>query len=109
MTTAFMADHKLDLPFWEGLAVSELERTPGVTRITLLPHVSQAARCSGCGQCSARVHDHRWRIIHDLPMLGDAVWLRRVRCAGCGPRIERVSWLDRHARISQRLAEFVGH
>ncbi|KVX18750.1 transposase [Burkholderia ubonensis] len=108
-----MADHKLDLPFWEGFTVTELERTPGVTRITLLPQVGHPAQCSSCGQPSERVHEHGWRTIRDLPMLGDAVWLRvrlrRVRCDGCGPRTERVSWLDRHARITRRLAEFVGH
>jgi transposase len=47
-----------------------------------------------------------------MPMLGDPVWLRvqlrRVRCPECGPRIERVEWLDRHARITRRLAAFVG-
>ncbi|MFP3507570.1 helix-turn-helix domain-containing protein, partial [Burkholderia sp. SIMBA_062] len=107
-----MADHKLDLPFWEGFTVTELERTQGVTRITLQPEAGHCAQCSGCGQRSERVHEQGWRTIRDLPMLGDAVWLRvrlrRVRCAGCGPRTEQVSWLDRHARITRRLAEFVG-
>jgi transposase len=110
-----MADHKLDLPFWEGFTftVSQLERTPGVTRITLLPQDCHIAQCSGCGQRSERVHEQGWRTIRYLPMLGDAVWLRmrlrRVPRVGCGPRTERVGWLDRHARITRRLAEFVGH
>ncbi|ALX46343.1 transposase family protein [Burkholderia humptydooensis] len=90
-----MADHKLDLLFWEGFTVTELERTPGVTRITLLPQVGHPAQCSSCGQHSERVHEHGWRTIRDLPMLGNAVWLRvrlrRVRCDGCGPRTKRVS------------------
>ena len=46
-----------------------------------------------------------------MPMLGDPVWLqvplRRVRCDNCGARVERVSWLDRHARMTRRLADFV--
>lgn len=107
-----MADHKLDLPFWEGFTVSELKRTGGVTHITLLPRGDRPAQCSSCGRYSERVHEQGWRTIRDLPMLGDALWLRvrlrRVRCASCGPRAERVSWLDRHARITRRLAEFVG-
>lgn len=45
-------------------------------------------------------------------MLGEPVWLqiqlRRVRCAQCGTCAEQVSWLDRHARVTHRLARFVG-
>lgn len=45
-------------------------------------------------------------------MLGEPVWLqvqfRRLRCGACGTRTERVGWADRHARITLRLARFVG-
>jgi len=107
-----MADHKFELPFWEGFTVTQIQREPGATHITLIPHEAQPALCSGCGSSGQRVHERGWRTIRDLPMLGDAVWLRvrlrRVRCTTCGPRTERVSWLERHARITTRLAEFVG-
>jgi transposase len=47
-----------------------------------------------------------------MTMLGEPVWLqvqlRRVRCLQCGTRAERIDWLDRHARVTRRLAEFVG-
>jgi len=35
------------------------------------------------------------------------VTLRRVACAGCGTRMESVPWLDRHARVTRRLADAV--
>lgn len=28
-----------------------------------------------------------------------------MACAGCGPRLELVDWLGRHARATRRLAE----
>lgn len=52
------------------------------------------------------------RIVRELPLLGNPGWLRvplrRLRCDACGTRTERVSWLDRHARVTRTLADFVG-
>lgn len=31
----------------------------------------------------------------------------RVACPRCGPRIEDLAWLDRHGRVTQRLARGV--
>lgn len=36
-----------------------------------------------------------------------SVLLRRVGCRNCGKRMEAVSWLDRYARMTRRLAEAV--
>lgn len=105
-----MANLKLSLPFWEGFFVSNLERRPGATWITLEPNGGVPPVCPGCGD-SCPVHETIWRTIRDMPMLGDPVWLqvplRRVRCVSCGARVERVNWLDRHARMTRRLADFV--
>jgi transposase len=107
-----MTNHNLDLPFWEGFLISNLERKPAATWITLVPDPAAAMVCSGCEGNCWQVHESGWRIIRDMPMLGDPVWLRvqlrRVRCSECGTRAERVLWLDRHARITRRLADFVG-
>lgn len=107
-----MTNHNLDLPFWEGHRVSNLERKDGATWITLVPDPSVPMVCSGCEGNCWQTHESGWRIIRDMPMLGDPVWLRvrlrRVRCSECGSRTERVQWLDRHARITRRLADFVG-
>lgn len=107
-----MANDNLDLPFWEGFLVSNLERKSGATWITLVPDRASPMLCSGCGGECTQVHETSWRTIRDMPMLGDPVWLcvqlRRIRCSACGPRVERVRWLDRHARITRRLSDFVG-
>lgn len=107
-----MTNHNLDLPFWEGFLVSDLDRKPGAVWITLRRHPDAPMVCSGCGANCHQVHEAGRRIIRDMPMFGEPVWLRvplrRVRCGQCGTRAERIPWLDRHARITRRLADFVG-
>lgn len=109
-----MSNDMSRLPFWEGFVVSDLQRQAGAVTITLIPDPDPtcAPRCSCCGTVCLRVHEWLWRSIRDLPMLGEAVSLqlqvRRVICPDCGPRMERVNWLSRHARLTRRLEEFVG-
>jgi len=31
-----------------------------------------------------------------------------MRCCGCGPKLEALSWLGRYSRITRRLAQSVG-
>lgn len=51
------------------------------------------------------------RRIRDLPVFEDPVELQmprlRLACPGCGPRLERLDWLDPHARVTQRMADSV--
>nr|WP_269450938.1 ISL3 family transposase [Stenotrophomonas sp. MMGLT7] len=59
-----------------------------------------------------QVGDHQiQRRIRDIPLLGKPVvlqvTLRRVLCPQCGTRMEPVAWLERHARLTRRLAEAV--
>jgi transposase len=107
-----MTNNNLDLPFWEGFVVSHLERKAGAIWVTLGRDPEAPLVCSGCGCNCHQVHEASRRIIRDMPMLGEPVWLRvplrRVRCERCGTRTERIQWLDRHARITRRLADFVG-
>jgi transposase len=67
--------------------------------------------CDGCGRAATQVHDVVRRVVRDLPILDATTWLsvprRRVACRRCGPRLERLSWLDRHARVTRRLAQSV--
>jgi transposase len=67
--------------------------------------------CDGCGEPCERVHDVVRRVIRDLPILDARTWLsvprRRVACPRCGPKLERLAWLDRHARVTRRLAASV--
>lgn len=67
--------------------------------------------CDGCGHEVDRIHDIEIRKVRDLSILDAFTWLsvprRRVLCPRCGPRVERLEWLDRHARLTRRLAESV--
>ncbi len=49
--------------------------------------------------------------MRDLPILGADTHLhvhcRRLACPRCGPRLERIVWLARYARVTARLAESV--
>jgi transposase len=71
-----MTHHNLDLPFWEDFLISHLERKHGAPWITLLPDSAAAMVCSGCEGNCWQVHESVWRIIRDMPMLGEPVWLR---------------------------------
>jgi transposase len=57
------------------------------------------------------VHDVSTRVVRDLPLFDAETFLRlprrRVQCPRCGPRLERLPWLHRYARVTLRLAESV--
>lgn len=67
--------------------------------------------CSGCGVTCTKYHDWEERWIRDLPLLDAQTHLCvqrfRVACPTCGPRVERLRWLELHARETTRLAESV--
>lgn len=99
---------------WEGYRVETIQRRDDERReiwIFLGRTPSTAMVCDGCGRSVDRVHDIETRLIRDLPILDAATWLsvprRRVLCPCCGPKLERLEWLDRHARVTRRLAESV--
>jgi transposase len=67
--------------------------------------------CDGCGEHASAVHDTTERHVRDLPVFDAETYLRvyrcRVACPRCGPKLERLDWLDRYARVTRRLAESV--
>src|SRR5690349_3189307 len=67
--------------------------------------------CSGCGRLCGSVHDTAERWVRDLPILGADTHLLvhrvRVPCPACGPKVERLAWLEPYARVTARLAENV--
>ncbi|CAN7345651.1 ISL3 family transposase [Massilia sp. LjRoot122] len=107
-----MPDHNLSLPFWEGFTATKLDVQEDAVWITLCRDPAAAMVCSRCGMHCYQVHDVATRIIRELPMQGRPVRLRvplrRLKCSMCGTRTERVTWLDRHARVTRALADFVG-
>lgn len=108
-TAVFMCNDMSGLPFWEGFRITRFERQSDELQIHLVP--DRGAICSGCEKPAAHVHEYRRRTIRDLPILGEPVCLqiclRRVACVSCGKRMEWVSWLDRHARLTTRMAQTV--
>lgn len=99
-----MPDHSLRLPFWEGFTATKLDIQDDAVWITLCRDSAAAMVCGRCGAHCYQVHDVATRIIRELPMQGKPVRLRvplrRLKCSACGTRPERVSWLDRHARVT---------
>lgn len=99
---------------WEGYRVETVQRREGEQPevwIFLGREPGGGMVCDGCGGVVESVHDVEVRTVRDLPILGAATWLsvprRRVLCPRCGPRLERLEWLDRHARLTRRLADSV--
>ena len=77
--------------------------------ITLRPQPGAEKRCSRCGAVVREVHDTTERLIRDVAVMEHDTWLRlpraRLRCPTCGPTVEAVPWLDKHQRMTTRLAE----
>jgi transposase len=103
---------------WEGYLVASVARYEAGTKgtspqvwVTLAPRAGRRMVCDGCGRRVRQVHDTAVRCIRDLPLL-DAethLWVTRCRlaCPRCGPHVERLTWLDRYARVTKRLADSV--
>lgn len=100
---------------WEGYrVVATRSFEVGVTKrleVQLAPTEGLPSCCAGCGRTVTRIHETITRKVRDLPILDAQTWLlvprRRLLCPNCGPSLERLSWLDRYARVTRRLAESV--
>ncbi|AQT67797.1 Transposase [Anaerohalosphaera lusitana] len=97
---------------WEGYRVG----TVGPAKkgrefwVELIPE-NGFGTCDGCGQECSSVHETVQRWIRDLPVFDKTTHLlvhrRRLLCPRCGPKLERISWLDRYSRHTTRLVESV--
>jgi len=106
------------LGVWEGYRVIRAQRyeadgdsSPPRVWVELAPEPSRPMTCDGCGRKTTAVHDTATRIVRDLPIFDAETYLRltrrRVHCPRCGPKLERLTWLHRYARVTARLAESV--
>ena len=99
--------------FWEGHVVKSCgEQADGSLLIELLEDPKHEARCGACEQPCALVHERHWRRIRERDWFDRRVWLRvpvrRMDCHHCGARvIERIGWLNRHARLTERLRAWI--
>jgi transposase len=103
---------------WKGYRSGVVERYEAGVKgaraevwIDLLGWGDKPRICNGCGSFVSRVHDWSEREIRDLPVFDmDTVLMvarARVACPKCGPSLERLDWLEPHARVTNRLAENV--
>ena len=103
-----MSDHTDWLPFWQDFHVQDLHVFDNHASVSL---TSDRARltCAVCGHPCRQIHERVKRRVRDLPMLGLPVildlTLYRLDCTRCGRHLQSVPWLDRHARLTQRLAQ----
>jgi len=98
---------------WEGYELDSGWRAADgrEVRLRLRGVAGSGVVCHGCGSTATGVHETTWRQVRDLPILGARTTIlvprRRVWCARCGPKLERLSWLEPYARVTNRLAESV--
>jgi transposase len=106
------------LGVWDGYEVQEVERFEAGVKgprpqawIEVRPKADRQKICDGCGQEVEQIHDTEERHVRDLPIFDAETHLRlfrcRLDCPRCGPKLERLPWLDRYARVTRRLAESV--
>lgn len=104
-----MSEHTDLLPFWQDFRVLKMHILEGHVSVSLVPDDRASLTCSSCGKPCRKVHEHVRRRVRDLPILGHPVFLDlvlyRLDCPSCGRCLQHVPWLDRHARLTQRLAQ----
>ena len=108
-----MEDAMSSMVFWEGHVVQSCREQPdGSLLIELLEDPQREVRCGACGAPCALVHERSWRRVRERDCFDRRVWLhvpvRRMDCHHCGGRaVEQISWLNRHARLTERLRSWV--
>lgn len=109
-----MLDNKTlqKLGSWEGYRLKRAvwPDRPGGSLYLYLEPTRKWMRCERCGRRSQQVHDTTDRRVRDLPLFEHRVVLvvprRRLWCKGCdGPRLEKLSWLGRYQRVTNRMAD----
>lgn len=105
---------------WAGFEVAGVRREEGLEPdvlglpaerlvIELRAKPGAPKRCSRCGSVVVEIHDVSERRVRDLPIWELDTWLivprARLQCPRCGPTVEAVPWLDKHQRMTTRLAE----
>lgn len=97
---------------WTGYRLERVEwpRDGDQTLSLYLKPVSKVMVCEQCGKRCQQVHETTERRVRDLPLFEYRVVLhvprRRVWCEHCGgPRLERLDWLGRYQRVTERFAK----
>jgi len=96
---------------WEGYSVHRIHiPSADEVHLELVPDPGPGC-CDGCGELCSSIHDTAARWVRDLPVFDWRVRLlvhrRRVLCPHCGAKVERLSWLGRYHRYTNRLGDSV--
>lgn len=96
---------------WTGYSLERVQWPEGQSRTLSLYLKAKPGpmRCEQCGQACSQVHETTVRRVRDLPLFEYRVVLhvprRRLWCEHCGgPRLEKLDWLGRYQRVTDRLA-----
>ncbi|MGF6972918.1 transposase [Paraburkholderia sp. JPY465] len=97
---------------WKGYRLERVEWPQGDnhTLSLYLKPVSRVMHCEQCGARCSQIHETAVRRVRDLPLFEYRVVLhvprRRVWCEHCGgPRLEKLEWLGRYQRVTERFAK----
>jgi transposase len=99
------------LASWTGYRLERVEWPQGESH-TLSLYLKPVGKVMHCEQCGARctqIHETTVRRVRDLQLFEYLVVLHvprlRVWCEHCGgPRLEKLRWLGRYQRVSERFA-----
>ena len=94
----------------KDVMIKNIEEKDGKTEIHMEMPVKPHT-CPRCGECTRKVHDYRVQRIKDIPAFGKQTVLllrkRRYRCS-CGKCFyEKVHYLPRYYRMTNRFAAYV--
>lgn len=104
---------------WKGYTLGTVGRVePGQhgpalpeVHLELHPVRDHPRVCSGCGKTCRSIHDTAERWVDDLPIFDTMTRLLvhrvRVACPDCGPKVEKLDWLEPYARVTTRMARSV--
>lgn len=97
---------------WSGYRVERVEwpQEEGGTLSLYLKPIGKVMHCQQCGARCRQVHETTVRRVRDLPLFEYRVVLhvprRRVWCDQCGgPRLEKLAWLGRYQRVTERFGK----
>lgn len=68
--------------------------------------------CPCCGKSTTKVHDYRWQIVKDAPILFKNTYLkfhkRRYKCKSCGKQFyEQIPFVSKYYRTTSRLTTYI--
>lgn len=96
--------------FWEGFQPT-CHHCPDERTLVIQLQADGIPVCSGCGHATTRIHDVTERRVRERDLLHYRVWLRvpvrRVRCSGCGVRVEAINWLYGRRALTAGMAAYV--